>query len=574
MKSNPKTKFPNKLLTTISTITLSLSLLLTPILTSPILASEVTLSPQVSNSNSNTISQTASTKTIKPTKVTLNKKSTTINVGSSETLIPTIFPSTATNQNVTWKSNNVKIAIVDSEGIVTGIKKGRVIITATTVDGKKTAKCVVTVKTASIINVTGINLNEENISMNVGDSDILTVTITPDNATNQNVTWSSSDESIVTVNSEGEIEGLSSGDATITATTKDGNKKATCEITVIAIEDDIPIVNVESVSLDRKIISMKVGENEILTATINPNDATNKNLIWDSNNESVLTVDQSGRIVAVNPGLSDITVTSTDSNKTDICKVTVENVEIPLTISSIADIYQTINQNDSYSPPTTVEATMSDNSKKQLPITWNIPNLSSLSSTSIINDNDLTNDFNKESLESLKSLTKSNSIFNVEEKEKMENKIKEEKLDFENSLDIDVSEIRTQLSSVLSIDTSKAGIFTYYGNVEEYNKQVKLTLTIKAISSVKFFPLLSDVPMPVGYDYKKVSVTSGTVFYYYDMNAFSFLTFSESIKPYGWSYYKTDYDYQGYSIFYFKKGSSLIGMAWIGYDRVIYGKIR
>ena len=81
--------------------------------------------------------------------------------------------------------------------------------------------------------------------------------------------------------------------------------------------------------------------------------------------------------------------------------------------------------------------------------------------------------------------------------------------------------------------------------------------------------------MPVGYNYKKVSVTSsGTVFYYYDMNAFSFLTFSESIKPYGWTYYDSDVDYQGYSIFYFRKGNSLIGMAWIGYDRVIYGKIR
>ena len=570
MKRN---QFPKKLLTTISTITLSVALLFTSI--TPILASEVNLSPQHQVSNLNSQQSLLSTKTVKPTKVTLDSKTLQLNVGDNETLTPTISPSTATNQSVTWKSSNTKIASVDLDGVITGIKKGRVIITVTTVDSKKTAKCVVTVKTAPIINVTGINLNEENISMNVGDSDILTATITPDNATNQNVTWSSSDESIVTANSEGEIEGISSGDATITATTKDGNKKATCEITVVAVEDDTPIVNVESVSLDRKIISMKVGENEILTATINPNDATNKNLIWNSSNESVLTVDQSGRIVAVSSGSSDITVTSIDGNKTDICKVTVESNEIPLTINSIADITQSINQNDSYSPPTTVEALMSDNTKKQVGITWNTTTISSLLSNSVINDNDLTNDFNKESLESLKSLTKSNSIFNVEEKEKMENKIKEEESDFKNSLDLDVNETRTQLSSTLTIDTSKSGIFTYYGNVNGYDKQVKLTLTIKSISSVKFFPLLSDVPMPVGYDYKKVSVTSsGTVFYYYDMNAFSYYSFSESIKPYGWTYYKTDFDYQGYSIFYFKKGSSLIGMAWIGYDRVIYGKIR
>ena len=226
LKSNPKTKFPKKLLTTISTIALSLSLLLTPTLISPTLASEVNQS-----SNQSSLSQKSLT-SIKPTKVTLDSKKLQLNTGSTITLTPTIFPSNATNQSVTWKSNNTKIATVDLDGVITGIKNGKTIITVTTVDGKKTAKCVVTVKTAPIIKVTGINLDAENISMNVGDSDILTVTITPDNATNQNVTWISSDESIVTVNSEGEIEGLKPGDATIIATTKDGNKKATCEITV------------------------------------------------------------------------------------------------------------------------------------------------------------------------------------------------------------------------------------------------------------------------------------------------------------------------------------------------------
>jgi len=211
---------------------------------------------------------------------------------------------------------------------------------------------------------------------------------------------------------------------------------------------------------------------------------------------------------------------------------------------------------------------MSDNTKKQVGITWNIPTLSSLASNSAINDTDLTNDFN------IESLAKSNSIFNIESEEKVANKIKEEKTDFENSLDLDTSEIRMKILSNLLINTSKSGVFTYYGNVNGYDKQVKLILTVKAVSSVRFFPLLSDVPMPVGYDYKKVSITGTTVFYYYDMYAFSYASFSESIKPYGWTYYKTDVDYQGYSIFYFRKGSSLIGMAWIGYDRVIYGKIR
>ena len=562
-----------KLLTTISTITLSLSLLFTSVL--PTLASEV--NPNINSNSSITnisnISEQSSmssmtTKTIRPTKITLNKKSTSINVGSSETLTPTITPTTATNQNVTWKSSNTKIATVDSSGLITGIKAGKANITVTTIDGKKKATCKVTIKTAPIVKVTGISLDKSSMTINVGDTETLIPTITPDNATSQNITWESSNEEIAIVDSEGNITGLKSGNATITSITKDGNKKATCEITVVAVEDDTPIVNVESVSLDRKTISMKIGENETLTAIITPNDATNKNLIWNSSNESVLTVDQNGRIVAVGSGTSNITVTSIDGNKTDICEVTVEKDEIPITISSISDIYQTINQNDSYSPPSTVEALMSDNTKKQVGITWNIPTLSSLASNSAINDTDLTNDFN------IESLAKSNSIFNIESEEKVANKIKEEKTDFENSLDLDTSEIRMKILSNLLINTSKSGVFTYYGNVNGYDKQVKLILTVKAVSSVRFFPLLSDVPMPVGYDYKKVSITGTTVFYYYDMYAFSYASFSESIKPYGWTYYKTDVDYQGYSIFYFRKGSSLIGMAWIGYDRVIYGKIR
>ena len=248
MKNSKRKQFPKKLLTTISTITLSLalslSLLLTPTLTSPTLASE--------DSYQQSQQSLTATKTIKPTKVTLNKKTTSININSTEQLIPTIFPSTATNQSVTWKSSNTKIVTVDSTGNIKGIKKGKATITVKTVDNKKTAKCIVTVKTIPIINVTNITIDAENISMNVGDSDILTTTITPDNTTNQNVTWNSSDESIVTVNSEGEIEGLKSGKATITATTVDGKKTAKCVVTVKA-NDVNPIITFKDVNLEEAV---------------------------------------------------------------------------------------------------------------------------------------------------------------------------------------------------------------------------------------------------------------------------------------------------------------------------------
>jgi len=118
-----------------SLITIALSMSLLSVTALPSLASEVSFR------NIDNIS--IATKTIKPSKITLNKKTTSINIGSTETLIPTITPTTA-NKEVTWKSNNTKIATVEN-GVVTGIKEGKTTITVTTEDGKKTAKCIVNI---------------------------------------------------------------------------------------------------------------------------------------------------------------------------------------------------------------------------------------------------------------------------------------------------------------------------------------------------------------------------------------------------------------------------------------------
>ena len=123
-----------------SFVTIALSMSLLSVTALPSLASEVGFSKI---DNKSTLTQT---QVIKPSKVTLNKKITSINVGSTETLTPTITPTTATNQLVAWKSSNKSITTVDSiTGEVKGIKEGKTIITVTTEDGKKTAKCIVTI---------------------------------------------------------------------------------------------------------------------------------------------------------------------------------------------------------------------------------------------------------------------------------------------------------------------------------------------------------------------------------------------------------------------------------------------
>jgi len=170
------------------------------------------------------------------TRVTLDKPTLSLSIGGTENLYPVITPPDAINQSVTWSSDKPAVATVDATGdigTVTGMSAGTATITVTTVEGKKTATCVVTVGSTSGTTVTGVTLNKSDISLNTGYTETLLATIVPANATNQNVTWSSSNNAIATV-SDGMVTGRNAGSATITVTTAQGNKTATCTVTVIA----------------------------------------------------------------------------------------------------------------------------------------------------------------------------------------------------------------------------------------------------------------------------------------------------------------------------------------------------
>ena len=253
---------------------------------------------------------------ISVTGVTLNKSTLSIQVGGSETLTATVAPKDASNKKVTWKSSNEAVATV-ANGKVMGVKAGEATITVTTDDGGKTATCKVTVSDKEV-KVTGVKLNKTATSIFVGDSETLTATITPENATNQKVTWKSSDTAIVTVDAAGKVTGVKAGEATITVTTEDGGKTATCKVTVSDKE-----VKVTGVKLNKTATSLLVGGNETLVATILPENATNKKVTWKSSNAAVATVDATGKVTAVKAGEATITVTTDDGAKTAACKVTV-----------------------------------------------------------------------------------------------------------------------------------------------------------------------------------------------------------------------------------------------------------
>jgi len=254
------------------------------------------------------------------------KESTNIIVGGIEALTAVITPADATNQNVTWNSSNSAVAAVSEGGVVSAISVGTATITVTTDDGGHQASCIVTV---SPIVVTGVSLKEDTYIV-VRSTETLYANIEPDNATNKNVTWRSSNPAIATVSADGVVTAVSAGIATITVTTVDGGHHADCAVTVSNYA-----VSVTGVSLNKSSTGLIFGCTEDLTATITPHNATNQNITWSSNNTAVATVSAGGEVTAKKVGSAIITVTTVDGNKTASCNITVNPKVITFTVDAI-----------------------------------------------------------------------------------------------------------------------------------------------------------------------------------------------------------------------------------------------
>ena len=253
--------------------------------------------------------------------VELNTNKVELSVGEANKLVATVTPETATNKEVTWNSSKPEVATVDKEGKVVAQKPGTTTITVTTVEGNKTATCEVTVKETPVA-VTGVGLNTNKVELSVGEENKLVATVTPEAATNKEVTWNSSKPEVATVDKEGKVVAQKPGTTTITVTTVEGNKTATCEVTV----KETPVA-VAGVGLNTNDLKLSVGEANKLVATVTPQNATNPKVKWSSNNQVVATVDDDGKVIAQAPGTATITVTTEDGQKTATCTVTVLSVD-------------------------------------------------------------------------------------------------------------------------------------------------------------------------------------------------------------------------------------------------------
>ncbi len=260
-------------------------------------------------------------KTIVPvTEIKLNKSSLNLTVGKSETLTATVAPDNATNKGVTWNSSDDKVATVSSSGKVTAKKAGKATITATA-DGK-TAECAVTVKAATVP-VSGVKLNQTKYTLNLGKSYTLKATVSPSNASNKDVTFSSSKKTVATVSSKGVVKAKKVGTTTITVKTKDGGKKATCKITVKR-----PVTKVK---LNQTKLTLGVKETFTLKATVSPSNATNKKVTYKSSKPSIVAV-KNGKLTAKKKGKA--TITATADGKKATCTVTVKAAPNKITLNA------------------------------------------------------------------------------------------------------------------------------------------------------------------------------------------------------------------------------------------------
>lgn len=259
----------------------------------------------------------------------LDKTALSLPVNGTYSLSATIGPDDATDKSITWVSSSPSDVSVDATGTVKVLRNfaGPVTITATSNNNPAaTQDCVITVNS---IAVDGIALSDTSLTLYKGSFKQLSAVITPTGAADPAVTWTSSDETVVKVDATGKVTaigvpaGKTYGEAIITAQTSNASVFATCTVKVL------PSILITSLTLNKSELALNVGDEETLTVTGAPSNATNKTLLWTSSNPEVASVSSAGKVIAASKGTTVVRAESTDgSGKYVSCVVTVNNIQI------------------------------------------------------------------------------------------------------------------------------------------------------------------------------------------------------------------------------------------------------
>lgn len=250
-------------------------------------------------------------KDVKVTGISLDKNNLELKIGDTYTLTSTITPNNATNKEVEWSSNNSDVATVEN-GKIVAKNKGEAKITVKSKDTGVSATCNVKV----VKKVTEISISESAVNLNVGDESTLNYTIGPDDATNKEVEWISSNSDVVSVDN-GKVIAKKTGTANITVKSKDTGISASCKITVTA--------RVESIELQKNSYTVIKGKKLTINPVIKPEYATNKEYTISSDDENIVKI-ENNVIVGVNEGKTNVTFTTKDQNKSVKAEINVINI--------------------------------------------------------------------------------------------------------------------------------------------------------------------------------------------------------------------------------------------------------
>ncbi|CCZ14555.1 ig domain protein group 2 domain protein [Prevotella sp. CAG:487] len=241
--------------------------------------------------------------------IRLETEQARVRKGGRLTLSAVAQPEGKTDGRLVWSSSDGSVASVDEEGVVSGKSKGEAVITVTAVDGGYTAECRVRVYQP----VTELRMDNRSVTVDTGDDIQLTATILPYDADNKSIVWSSDNPDVADVNGKGVVTGVKAGQTVIRATSEDEGISDLCVVTV-----NQPVTGV---SLSKSELSFsKIGDAEQLVASVQPADATNKELNWSSSDESVAIV-SNGRVLCSGYGSAIVYVTTVDGGYMASCVV-------------------------------------------------------------------------------------------------------------------------------------------------------------------------------------------------------------------------------------------------------------
>lgn len=230
-----------------------------------------------------------------------------------------ILPSNAANKDVKWVSSVSSVASVSSSGLVTARKSGTSVITATTVDGHKTASLTV----LAIVAVASVNISPSSIDLPINHTYKIKATIAPTNSTNRELIWSSSNLNVASVSKEGIVTAKQGGSAVIKASSVDGGKTAFIVVSVYS-----PVI---SINITPSTINLLPNQNYQINYVITPENADNKDVIWTSSKSDIASVSPTGMITGNSTGSCVVTAKTVDGDKISTCTVRVNNANPILT---------------------------------------------------------------------------------------------------------------------------------------------------------------------------------------------------------------------------------------------------